>query len=126
MPLALVWPPGVVNFFRFLGWWVARFGQGRVVVWSEAEPGRAESCRPEPGRGEPTHFVLQLHLPRSVSSTRNARLRKAPLFNERLVYVRCTSSKSSVVSSTQDATFLKTNAPRLHQMPTLGSGSHQR
>ena len=72
------------------------------------------------------NFALQLHSPTSVSSTRNARFQKTALSNERLVYAKCTFPKSSVVSSTRDATFFEKMASRLHQTPTLGSGSRHR
>ena len=46
-----------------------------------------------PSRGEPTHFVLQLHSPTRVSSTRNTHFRKTALSDERLVYAKHTFSK---------------------------------
>ncbi len=69
---------------------------------------------------EVINFVLQLHFPTSVSSMRNTHFQKNTLSNERLVYARHTFSKSSVVSSTRDATFFDKLPSRLRETPTLG------
>ena len=66
------------------------------------------------------NFALQLHAPTSVSSTRNVHFQQTALSNTRLAYAKHTFPKSSVVSSTRDATFFDKLPSRLRETPTLG------
>ena len=72
------------------------------------------------------NFTLQLHSPMSVSSTQKARFQLTALSNERLAYAKHTFSKSSVVSSTRDATFFEKMLSRLRETTTLGGNTEPR
>ena len=71
-------------------------------------------------------FAWRLHSETSVSCTRNTHFQKTALSNERLVCARRTFSKSSVVSSTRDATFFEKIASRVRETTTLGGNTEPR
>ena len=71
-------------------------------------------------------FAWRWHSETSVSCTRNTYFQNTALSSKRLVYARRTFSKSSVVSSTRDATFFENMLSRLRKTTTLGGNVEPR
>ena len=67
------------------------------------------------------YFVFEIELPSQmgVSSTRNGRFWNTVLLSARFVQTKCTLSKSTVVSSTRDATFFENVLSRLRETLTF-------
>ena len=74
----------------------------------------------------PSKFAWLWHSETSVSCTRNTHFQNTALSSKRLVYARRTFSKSSVVSSTRDATFFEKIPSRLRKTTTLGGNAEPR
>ena len=71
-------------------------------------------------------FGWRWHSETSVSCARNTHFQNTALSSKRLVYARRTFSKSSVVSSTRDATFFENMLSRLRKTTTLGGNVEPR